>query len=103
MDISLTTVVARNEAVIFTEIDDVIVMMDVGEGQYYELDETGARIWAVIESAASVAAICDALQVEYEVSPDVCQRDVLHFLTEAHRRGVIRISEANNEARTPAP
>lgn len=98
MAISLTTVVARNEAVVFTEIDDVVVMMDVDEGRYYELDEVGARVWAVLESSASVAAICDVLLEEYEVAPEVCQRDVLQFVTEAHDRGVIRIPGADGEA-----
>ena len=100
-DIGLTTIVARDEAVIFTEIDDVIIMMDVDEGRYYELDEVGARIWAVIESGASVAAICDALREEYEVAADVCQRDVLDFVTEAQHRGVIRVLEVSGEAKTP--
>ena len=43
MAISSATVVARNEAIVFTEIDDIVVMMDVDEGRYYELDEIGTR------------------------------------------------------------
>lgn len=103
MAISLTTVVERNEAVAFAEIDDVVVMLDVDEGRYYELDEFGARIWAAIESGASVAAICDTLQAEYEVATEVCHRDVLNFVAEAERLGVIRISEADGGAKTPVP
>lgn len=101
MTISPTTVVERNEAIIFTEIDDIIVMMDVDEGVYYELDEIGARIWAAIESGASVAAICEALRAEYEVAPDVCQRDVLSFVTDAHRCGVIRVSGGGDRVKAP--
>ena len=101
MAISLTTMVSRNEAIVFTEIDDIIVMMDVDEGRYYELDQTGARIWAAIESGASVASVCDALQAEYEVTAEVCHRDVLSFLAEAHRCGVIRIP-VEDEEKTPA-
>ena len=102
MAISLTTVVARNEAIVFTEIDDIIVMMDVDEGRYYELDEIGARIWALLESGASVAAICDALLKEYEVDREDCHRDVLDFVAEAHRRGLIRIPPISDEAKAPA-
>ena len=102
MAISLTTVVERNEAMVFTEIDDVIVMMDTDEGRYYELDEIGARIWALLESGASVAAICDALLKDYEVAPEDCHRDVLDFVADAHRLGVVRIPAADYEAKAPA-
>ena len=102
MDISLTTVVERNQAIVFTEIDDLVVMMDVDEGCYFELDAIGARIWAAIESGVSVAAICDALQEEYEVALEVCHRDVLHFVAEAHRCGLIRIGAAGDDAQTTA-
>ena len=102
MSIGSATVVERNEAIVFTELDDVVVMMDADEGRYYELDEIGARIWAVIESGASVGAICAVLQDEYEVAAEVCQRDVLSFVADAHRLGVVRISAAGGEAEAPA-
>ena len=96
------SVVERNEAIVFTEIDGAVVMMDVDEGRYFELDEIGGRIWALIESGASVATICEALLTEYEVAADVCQRDVLEFVAEARDLGVIRIPATDDEARTPA-
>ncbi|MYD86900.1 MAG: PqqD family protein [Acidobacteria bacterium] len=102
MVLSLTTVVQRNEAIVFTEIDDIVVMMDVDEGRYYELDAIGARIWALIESGATVTAICDALEQDYEVAPEVCRRDVLDFVAEAHRCGVIRLPAAEDGAAAPA-
>ena len=54
--VALTSQVSRNEAIVFTDLDDTIVMMDVDEGQYYELDPVGARIWGLLEPAAAISA-----------------------------------------------
>lgn len=103
MSIELTNVIARNEAILFAELDGTVVMMDTDEGRYYELDEVGTRIWTIMESAVSVGAICDALRAEYEVARDTCREDVLAFIAELHRLGMVRIADAGGQAETPAP
>ena len=80
-DVALTSLVSRNEAIVFTDLDDTIVMMDVDEGQYYELDPVGARIWTLLETGRSAADLCGALAAEFDVDPDTCHRDTLEFLT----------------------
>ena len=64
-----TSQVSRNEAIVFTDLDDTIVMMDVDEGQYYELDPVGARIWGLLETGRSAADLCDTLAAEFDVDP----------------------------------
>ena len=68
-DISLDSVVGRNAAMIFTDLDDTVVMMDPDKGRYYELDPVGTRIWTLLEAARPVGEVCDALVEEYEVTP----------------------------------
>ena len=103
MAISLTTIVERNEAIIFTEIDDIIVLMDVDEGQYYELDAIGTKIWTLLKSAADVGAICDALQTEFEVAPETCRDDVLAFVADLCHHGVVRTRAAGGDEEPSAP
>ena len=86
----MSDVVERNDEVLFTEIDDTVVMMDMDKGQYYELDPVGARVWTLIEIGRPVAELCDALVAEYDVEPDVCRRDVLAFLDETAGLGIVR-------------
>ena len=86
----MSDIVERNDEMLFTEIDDSIVMMDVDKGQYYELDSVGARVWALIETGRPVAEVCDALIAEYDVEPDVCRRDVLAFIEEIAGLGIVR-------------
>ena len=65
-EISPSSVVSRNPEMIFTDLDDTVVMMDPDEGRYYELDPVGSRIWALLETARPVAQVCDRLVDEYD-------------------------------------
>lgn len=85
--------VVRSEAIDFTEIDDSVVMMDVDEGRYYELDSVGARVWSLVESGPRVAAVCEALAAEYEVDPETCRQEVRAFLDELIRLAVVRVRQ----------
>ena len=91
MTIELTTTVARNETILFTDLDDTVVMMDVDEGRYYELDPVGAKIWTLLDTARTVAELCEALVAAYDVEPEVCRRDVLAFLNEIEDMGLVRV------------
>ena len=94
-----TSQVSRNEAIVFTDLDNTIVMMDVDEGQYYELDPTGARIWTLLETGRSVTDLCDALVAEFEVEPDTCHHDTLEFLQTASALRIVHVQPART---TPA-
>ena len=101
MSIELSARVTRNQAIVFTELDDTIVMMDVEEGRYYELDAVGARVWALLENGPLVDEVCEAMAGEYEVAPETCRKDVLGFLEELHGLQVVRVQpeERPKEAR----
>ena len=94
MTIELSSVASRNDAIVFTDLDDTIVMMDVDEGQYYELDPIGTRIWTLIEAPRPVAEICEALAGEFDVDPGTCRDDTLDFLQTANEHGIIRVEPA---------
>ena len=95
--ITPTSWISRNEAIVFTDLDDTIVMMDVDEGQYYELDPIGARIWNLLENGRSAAELCDALAGEFDVDPDTCRHDTLEFLQSASDLRIVQTQPA------PAP
>ena len=89
-----SSVLARNENIVFTNLDDTIVMMDVDEGRYFELAPVAARIWTLIEEQQTVQSICDALVEEYDVSAEICQQDTLEFLQSAVEMHLMRVGAA---------
>ncbi len=94
MSLSPDAIVRRNPAMIFTELDDTVVMMDADEGCYHELDPVGARIWALLETGRSAGDLSEALLREYDVDPESCRRDMLAFLERALEFGIIETGEA---------
>ena len=86
-----SSVLVRNESIVFTDLDDTIVMMDVDEGRYYELDPVAARIWTLIEEQQAMQSICDALMEEYAVSAETCWQDTSEFLQSAVEMHIVRV------------
>ena len=80
----------RNENIVFTDIDDAIVMMDVDAGQYYELDSVAARVWMLIDGQRTMRSICDALMEEYDVSAETCGQDTLEWVRTAVDMRIVR-------------
>ena len=83
--------VIRSGAIDFAELGDTVMMMDVDEGRYYELDPVGARIWALVESGPTVAEVCEALVAEYDVALDTCRDEVLEFMVKLNYLKVMRV------------
>ena len=50
MDLRANLTAQRNAAMLFTDLDDTIVMMDPDKGMYYELGSVGSRIWTLLET-----------------------------------------------------
>ena len=98
MTVTLDSVIRRNPAIIFTDLDDIVVMMDTDEGKYYEFDAIGARIWTLLEHPRPVAEMCEVLVGEYDVIHERCCRDVLSFLEEADALGIVEVCAAGTAA-----
>lgn len=92
--VQLSSVLARNEAIVFTDLDDTIVMMDVDEGQYYELDPIAARIWTLLETASPASKVCETLAGEFNVDLETCQRDTLEFLQNGLEQRIFELRPA---------
>ncbi len=90
--IEILTVVTQAGSVVSADIDDgETVMMSVEQGMYYGMNDIGSHIWKLMEHPLSVPQLCDALLERFNVTREVCQRDVLDFLHELHEDGLIEI------------
>ena len=101
-ELGSSSMLARNEDIIFTELDDAIVMMDVDEGRYYELDPVAARVWVLVGERRTMRSICDALMEEYDVSAEICEQDTREFVRTAVEMRIMR-AEAHLEVGYSGP
>jgi len=75
-------------------VGDEIMMMSPEHGKYIGVNEVGARIWELIEAPKDIATVCEELQREFEVSPEVCKAEVDSFLAEMEKHGAIVVNRA---------
>lgn len=66
-------------------------MLGVKKAVYYGLDEVAAQIWDLIQTPAIVADVRDTIVSEFEVDVDTCERDLVAFLSELDRHGMINV------------
>jgi hypothetical protein len=69
---------------------DGLVLVDMGSGLCWELNQVGAAVWAALETAQTLAEVCRALQGRYPVSPDVLEHDVLALGRSLFEAGLLR-------------
>jgi len=86
-----TTIVKRNPKIVFNQVDDDLVMMDIDQGSYFGLNPVGAAIWSRIENEISVGDLINKLLDEYDIDASVCKNDTLAFLESTVEKGFIQI------------
>lgn len=59
----------------------------------YVLNETGARIWDLIDGQRSLAEIQDILVQEYDVEPQVAADDLAELVEQLGEMGIVRVAD----------
>lgn len=80
MTLSSDTIIQRNDSVIFSDIDDQVVMMDLDSGDYFELNTVGTRIWELLETPTNVNDLVKTLLSEFDIAEDVCRTETEDFI-----------------------
>ena len=89
MGLSAASVVVATRDQLSSEVGGEAVILHLGAGVYYGLDEIGARVWALLQEPRRVADLCAQLRAEYDVDADRCERAVLTLLGELADAGLI--------------
>jgi hypothetical protein len=82
-----------NPGVIFEELEGEVVLLQLEGGMYYKLNESGARIWALIQEHGELEKVQDAMTGEYDVDAEVARRDVERIVEELSSRGLITVEQ----------
>jgi len=90
--LSLDTSVARTDDNLSSNLAGEEVILNLMDGVYYGLNEVGARIWALMETADTPREVCDALQEEYDVDRGRLESDVRAILMDMEEAGLIECS-----------
>ena len=87
-------IIARNDALLTTQVDGELLAMSIEQGACYGLNPVGTEIWNLLETPHSVDAICAALVDRFEVTEETCRAEVADFLTKMRDGAMISITPA---------
>ena len=81
----------RRVEVLETEIDDQTVMMDIDQGRYFGLNQTGTQIWTLLAQPTVIGDLCDQLTAQFEVPREQCEQELVVYLESLLRRGLLEV------------
>ena len=76
-DLTLLDSLVVDGDVLFRQLDDEAVLLDLKSGTYFGLNDVGARTWQLILEHGVLSRVLDALVGEYAAEREVIERDLL--------------------------
>ena len=89
MNLSLDRSVRVAEGIVFRELQDETVILNLETGTYFGLDPIGTRIWQLCQEKGLLRSVWQTLQVEYEASAEELEADLLGFVDELSQKGLV--------------
>jgi len=71
--------------------DDELVVLDLARGEYFALDEVGARVWEGLTAGESLSGLSEALLSTYDVEVDRLREDIAAFAQGLVENGLMRV------------
>lgn len=91
-------IVTLSAEVLFQEVGNEAVLLDLKSERYFGLDEVGTRVWQLMQESGELEALFKVLLAEYDVRPERLQADLDDLLARLEEAGLIQIQPAKTDA-----
>lgn len=91
--VSLYSTVVRTKDQVSTHLGGDVVILALNSGEYYSLEDVGARIWDIIQDPKTVKEVLDISLHEYDVESEGCKRNLLELLQELANAGLVEVKD----------
>jgi hypothetical protein len=78
--------------VVFRDLQGEAVILHLGTGTYFGLDEVGTRAWQLLAEHNTLAQVCGRLAEEFDAPVDRIERDVTALVDQLLAKDLIRAS-----------
>lgn len=85
------SIIIKNKDIEVTDFNNEKVMMDLEQGKYFALNDVGSRIWELANENTKVQDIIDILLTEYEIDEETCKNEVIRYIEDLVKNGVVKI------------
>jgi hypothetical protein len=75
--------------VVFRDLDGEAVVLDLGSGTYFGLNEVGTRIWQLVAEGRESSTIIEIVSSEYDADRSTVAADVARLIEELRSRRLI--------------
>lgn len=72
-------------------------MLDIRQGQMFNLNLVGSRILELLETGATQSAIVDEIRQKFEVSRDIAESDVREFVESLKQHHLLEDPGSNGQ------
>ena len=79
-----------NKNVIWSRVDNEIVVLDVETNNYYSLNTIGAAIWEMCKTAVTTDEIVSNICAEYEADEAHVRKDIEEIIKELEKEGLVQ-------------
>lgn len=69
------------------------VVLSIENGKYYNLGVMGSHIWDLIKEPVTLSVIVDTLMKDFNVAKEICEEQVLSFLSHLLEERLIQMKE----------
>jgi len=80
--------------VMFRDLDGEAVVLELESGRYFGLNETGTRMWLLLQEHGSIESALRALMVEYDVNEERLRKELLSFVDTLSSQRLLQVHES---------
>ena len=85
------------EDVMFRILGDEAVILNVGTGVYFGLDEVGTRMWQLMSEHGSTDKVVETMLNEYEVEEAQLRADMENLIAQLSEKGLVKVDAEKTE------
>lgn len=79
-----------SETVVSSPVADEVALLDLGSDTYFTLNGSGAHVWSLLQTPATVPELSQSLASRYGRPADECLADIHELLAELDENGLVR-------------
>ena len=92
--LSLETTLTIPKDILFSKVDEEMVLLNLIDGKYFSLDDVGTRMWVLITEHKQLKAVYQALLEEYQVDPQKLEHDLLALTDQLVSKKLLQVNES---------
>jgi hypothetical protein len=95
MNQQLPAAVAIPDSVLYQELEEEAVLLNMANQQYYGLNDVGAQMWRSLTEAGSIAGAEDRLLEMYEIEKTTLRSDLEALVRSLLKAGLLTAADSS--------